>query len=72
MISRGKMLALVAPGAIALNVSATPWMVEGPLIALRPTTESAVPGCSSTRVDRLGQSMLERAPYFSTKARSIT
>ncbi|MFA7293370.1 MAG: hypothetical protein WC023_14125 [Rhodocyclaceae bacterium] len=72
MISRGKMLALVAPGAIAFNVSATPWMVEGPTAKAWPQTTSAVPGCSSTRVDRLGQSTLQTAPYFSTKARSIT
>ncbi|HEX5801502.1 MAG TPA: hypothetical protein VFY24_00650 [Azospira sp.] len=71
MISRGKLLALVAPGALVFNPAATPWAVEGSTESFVPRLSATVPGCSSARVDRLVQA--PPAPdHFSTKARSIT
>ncbi len=72
MISRGKLLALVAPGALALNVTATPGTVDVVTGTAWPRMASAVPGCNSSRVDRLAVLAPKKKDYFSTKARSIT
>ncbi len=73
MIRRGALLALVAPGAIAIEMSAAPWAVSASTETFRPQMASAVPGCSSSRVERLVRLPAPAAPdHFSTKARSIT
>ena len=67
---RGRLLALVAPGALALSATATPWAVEGATQAVRPLAGSSAPGCSPVHAGRLVSA--PGADHFSTKARSIT
>ena len=69
---RWKMLALVAPGLIAIEAAPAPWTVEGSTAFVRPRVVRSVPGCSPVRVGRLVQAAPASGDHFSTKARSIT
>lgn len=71
MSSRGKLLALVAPGAVAIGTSTVPWAVEGSTETWRASSANTVPGCSPARVGRLVAAPTP-VDHFSTKARSIT
>ncbi|MFC5301252.1 hypothetical protein [Azospira restricta] len=68
---RGKLLALVAPGILAIEAAPVPWAVAASTTDFTPRLTQTVPGCSPTRVGRLVDSGAV-ADHFSTKARSIT
>lgn len=53
---RGKLLALVAPGVIALEAAPVPWAVEGSTETFQPRLTKTAPGCSPARVGRLVES----------------
>jgi hypothetical protein len=71
---RGKLLALVAPGIIAIEAAPVPWAVQGSTETFVPRLARTVPGCAPVRIGRLVASEPPAANYFhfSTKARSIT
>jgi hypothetical protein len=71
---RGKLLALVAPGLIAIEAGPAPWIVAASTEDFRPRLARTAPGCTPARVGRLVQHAPagEADDYFSTKARSIT
>jgi len=68
---RGRLLALLAPGAIGIDASSVTWAVEGSTESLRPPLSTTAPGCSPAHVGRLVAAE-PAATHFSTKARSIT
>lgn len=70
--TRGRLLALIAPGLIAIEAAPAPWAVQGSTDSFTPRMTRAVPGCSPPRVGRLVQDAPAGADHFSTKARSIT
>ena len=71
MRNSARLLALVAPGAIAVGATMTPWMVPGSS-ATPPRMATAVPGKNPVRAAGFGLPTLPAGLYFSTKARSIT
>ncbi|MBI2309219.1 MAG: hypothetical protein HYU78_18160 [Rhodocyclales bacterium] len=72
--NRGKLLALVAPGVIAIEAAPVPWAVEASTETFQPRLAKTAPGCSPARVGRLvaAEPPAPGRSYFSTKARSIT
>ncbi|MBW7900100.1 MAG: hypothetical protein H3C26_01365 [Rhodocyclaceae bacterium] len=70
--TRGKLLALVAPGLIAVEAAPVPWAVEGATENFRPRLTRTAPGCNPARVGRLVRAEPVGEDHFSTKARSIT
>ena len=68
---RWKLLALVAPGLIAIEAGPAPWAVEASTL-VRPRLVRALPGCSPLRPGRLVQAAPAADTHFSTKARSMT
>jgi len=69
---RWKLLALVAPGLIAIEVAPVPWAVEGSAAFVRPRLARSIPGWRPVRVGRLVQGEPAGDDHFSTKARSMT
>ena len=71
---RGKVLALVAPGILAIEATPVPWAVQGSTETFVPRLARTVPGCAPVRVGRLvvSEPPAENHFHFSTKARSIT
>lgn len=70
--TRGKLLALVAPGLIAIEAGPAPWIVAASTEDFRPRLARTAPGCTPARVGRLVQHAPAGGDHFSTKARSIT
>lgn len=64
---RWKLLALIAPGLIAIEAGPAPWAVEVGTALVR-----ALPGCSPLRPGKLVQAEPAADTHFSTKARSMT
>ena len=69
---RWKMLALIAPGLIAIEAAPAPWTVEIGTAFVRPRLTRSIPGFGHLRTGRLVQAEPARIDHFSTKARSIT
>lgn len=68
---RWKLLALVAPGLIAIEAGPAPWAIEANTV-VRPRLVRALPGCSPLRPGKLVQAAPAADAHFSTKARSMT
>ena len=68
---RWKLLALVAPGLIAIEAGPAPWAIEANTV-VRPRLVRALPGCSPLRPGKLVQAEQAADTHFSTKARSMT